>query len=471
MEKKPNSEHTSRVACTSSPDVARLRPDQIRAALVHTNPFCDAHERDAVIGAVHAATGGSDSGLSLAEEWYRRRDDFPGAEHLAATWRARPQYVSHIEGNAALRRRVEAYGFDWAEICAKCEPAHERVQARAENSTTPLDRYSLTSRREEVERTAVEQNHVVGRLALAGQLTAMFGPPGIGKSLITTALVGEACADGRIDPTKCYYLDFDNGAHGLLQRIDFAQAHGFNVLADGYLDMSPRRFRDELDDLCQCNEAFGAFIVLDTIKQHISLMDKERTSAFVSRLRMFSKVGGTCVVLAHVNKNPGPDGKPIYAGTTDLVEQVDAAYILSEIGVDPATRTRTVLFENFKSRGDIARRAAYRYSIAEGLSYRELLESVVEVGETQAAEVQRAAQARDDAAIVDVIAGCITEGVVSKMEIIAAASQRSGAPRRAVRTVLERYTGTDPAAHRWTYSVLARGEKRYALLGAAAARG
>ena len=33
---------------------------------------------------------------------------------------------------------------------------------------------------------------MVGGLAVAGQLTAMFGQPGIGKSLIATALVGEA---------------------------------------------------------------------------------------------------------------------------------------------------------------------------------------------------------------------------------------------------------------------------------------
>ena len=203
---------------------------------------------------------------------------------------------------------------------------------------------------------------------------------------------------------------------------------------------------------------------MDTIKQHVSLMDKERSAAFASRLRRFSKAGGTCIVLAHVNKHPGADGKPKHAGTTDLVELFDGCYVLYELGVDAATQTRTVLFENFKARGPVAKRACYRYSVAEGLSYRELLDSVVAVDEGDLSDMQRAGQMRADAKLIESIAGCIAEGIVSKMDLVAAAIDRSDASKRALLAVLERYTGTDPSVHRWNFSVHARGEKRYALL-------
>ena len=75
-----------------------MRSAHIGALLVHTNQYCDTDRRDQVIRAVHAATGDSDVGLALAEEWYRRRDDFPGSERLAATWRALPRDVESVDG-------------------------------------------------------------------------------------------------------------------------------------------------------------------------------------------------------------------------------------------------------------------------------------------------------------------------------------------------------------------------------------
>ena len=74
------------------------------------------------------------------------------------------------------------------------------------------------------------------------------------------------------------------------------------------------------------------------------------------------------------------------------------------------------------------------------------------------------AGAAADAELIQSIAGCIAEGIVSKMDLVAAAIDRSDASKRALLAVLERYTGTDPSVHRWNFSVHARGEKRYALL-------
>jgi len=462
--------------------VLNPRLDRVRVLLRHISPYGGSEQRTAVLKAVHHTTGGSDEGLAMADEWCREVGNYPGPERFAEIWRSIKHDPDEADGFGRLCMLAEDHGFDWQTLCGDTEPGFEVCDysvieiaetppAPATASSIALDRYSLTFRREEVERTAVDQVHVLGRLALAGQVTAIFGQPAIGKSLITTSLLGKACVEGCIDPRKCYYLDFDTDPNGLLQKIDFARAHGFHVLSDGFLNFSSRKFLEELEDLIRSGSAVGVTIVLDTAKQHVSLMDKERLAAFASRLRSCSKAGGTVIVLAHVNKNVGANGKPVYAGVTDLVEQIDAYYILSEVGVDAATQTRTVLFENGKSRGPIARRVSFRYSVAEGLSYAELLDSVVEVEETDLPEMQRAAQVRTDAVLIDAVAACIAAGVVAKMDLVSAAAERSGLSKRTVLEVLERYTGRDPAVHRWAFTVHARGEKRYALLDCSASGG
>jgi hypothetical protein len=197
-------------------------------------------------------------------------------------------------------------------------------------------------------------------------------------------------------------------------------------------------------------------------------MDKERSSSFASRLRRFSKAGGTVIALGHTNKHPSADGRLVFAGTTDLVEQFDACYILSEVSADTARQTRTVLFENFKARGPVAKRASYRYSIAEGRSYRELLDSVTPVDEIELAQMSQAGQVHEETPVIDAVVACIAAGIVAKMDLVSAAVDRSGVSKRTVIEVLERYTGKDPAVHRWTFTVHARGEKRYALLNGSA---
>jgi hypothetical protein len=267
-----------------------------------------------------------------------------------------------------------------------------------------------------------------------------------------------------IDARKCYYLDFDTDPNGLLAKIDYAKATGIRVLSDGYLGFSSRKFLEEMDQMIDSGTARGSVLVLDTIKQHVSIMQKDESSEFAKRLRRFSKAGGTCLVMAHVNKAKGPDDRPVHAGTTDLVELFDACYLVYEVEADAASSTRTVLFESFKARGPVARRETYRYSTAEGLTYRELLESVQRVDAAEMAGIEAARQLRADAEAIKVVEGAIMSGTVAKMDIQATVMERCRISKRGALAVIDRYTGEDPTLHRWTYSVFARGEKRYRLL-------
>jgi len=108
-------------------------------------------------------------------------------------------------------------------------------------------------------------------------------------------------------------------------------------------------------------------------------MKKDQTSIFGDVVRRFTSHGGTVIMLAHTNKHRGPDGKLIYSGTSDLMDDADGSYSLDIVNEDPSTHIRTVVFESLKARGDVALEATYRYNYDNGISYLARLESIEEV--------------------------------------------------------------------------------------------
>jgi hypothetical protein len=192
-------------------------------------------------------------------------------------------------------------------------------------------------------------------------------------------------------------------------------------------------------------------------------MSKRESTDFSKVIRAFVMQGGTCIALAHVNKNPGKDGRPVYAGTTDIIEDADCAYTLQVIS-EPGASEKVVEFSNIKRRGDVCQQAAYRYRTETGISYSELLHSIRTVEAGDLIPLHHAEELRSDAEAIDVISQCILEGANTKMELASEAARRSGLSRRATIELIEKYTGTDPAAHRWTYEVGDRGRQVFSLL-------
>jgi hypothetical protein len=205
-------------------------------------------------------------------------------------------------------------------------------------------------------------------------------------------------------------------------------------------------------------------IILDTGKKFFDPMSKRQGRAFGKHVRLFVMKGGTIIVLAHTNKHHDNSGKPIYGGTSDLVEDFDCAYLMYEVGKDVDAEIKTIQFENIKSRGNVARQANYRYSIAEGLSYREILESVESVEDAELVALRQAAEFESDADVINAITACIRDGINSKMNLAETAAERSDFSKRAVLRVIEKYTGSDPNVHKWDYDVHERGAKKYRLL-------
>jgi KaiC/GvpD/RAD55 family RecA-like ATPase len=325
-----------------------------------------------------------------------------------------------------------------------------------------LDRYALNHQLSEIDALAVESKLILGAFALLGQSTVIYGAPNSGKTLIVLALIIAALRAGLIDKGSLYYVNTDDTAAGLAEKIRIANEFGFLMLAEGFSGFVADALEDMLLNLAEENAAVGKIVVLDTVTKFVNVLDAGRSRRFMKAVRRFVARGGTVICLAHNNKNPDAKGKPVYRGTSDIINDADCAYVLS-IGNDDG-RERVVLFENRKRRGDVKLVTGYRYITADNISYHERLASVEEVDPNSLDEMRAEEVRQDDTKLIDAIATCIRSGVTTKMLLAEAAAKRALVSKRTAIKVIERYTGDDPATCWWRFRVHERGAKVFELL-------
>ena len=332
---------------------------------------------------------------------------------------------------------------------------------RARNS---LDQFNLAGMADQIEKQAIDAVPFLGLLALLGQYTVLFAPPGTGKTLILFALLIDAINRALLDPSRVYYVDLDDSSKGLAEKLRIAEEYGFQVQAEGYRGFSVELFLVSLQDMTAKDQAKGAVVLLDTIKKFVNVMDKREASRFNRVMRQFVLKGGTVVGLAHTNKALGPNGKPVYAGTTDIRDDCDCAWVMSTVTGQTDGNEKIIECENIKRRGDVPMTFGLKYSTETGISYQDLLSSVQVVADEQLAPIKQAEALKSDAMLIEAVLACIKDGVTTKMLLRDAVVQRAGVSNRAALQVIERYSGTDAQAHRWTYTVHERGAKVFARL-------
>jgi hypothetical protein len=257
----------------------------------------------------------------------------------------------------------------------------------------------------------------------------------------------KAILSGEIDGKNVFYVNADDSHKGLVHKLKLATKHGFKMLAPGYKNFKAEDLPLHLKTLIESNTARGKILILDTVKKFTDLMKKDKVSAFGEGVRQFILHGGTVIMLAHVNKHRGEDNKVVFSGTGDLVDDCDCTYTLDIITEDATSSQRTVMFENFKSRGDVDRQAVYRYNASNSVSYLDRLSSVIEVGqqERDAAEKKRRLDntLASNKLAVEAIKDCLREGINQKTKLIIEAHDRSGLSKKQIVKALADHTGTD----------------------------
>jgi hypothetical protein len=340
-------------------------------------------------------------------------------------------------------------------------PSEQQIR---DSQTHPLKRFSLRGASAHLEHVAADQAPLLDSILLSGQANAWYAPPNTGKSLIFLALLVDAIEQGRIDGDNVIYVNVDDTSRGLAEKVGLLEQLNVHTLGEGEKRFTAKALVPALMELIETNKAHGLFLVLDTLKKFVSIMDKKESASFATLCRQFVLKGGTLLVLGHTNKRPGNDGKLLYSGTSDIIDDFDCAYVISTRPEQPSETEKVVEFENLKRRGDVDARAVFSYTVREKVSYDERLASVRKLDADGFLPVEQLLDAERENAVVAAIGARIAQGDVQKMQLARDVAASTGLGRHKVVAVIDKFTGTDPTVHRWTFVRGHRSTKYFRLL-------
>jgi Primase C terminal 2 (PriCT-2)/Bifunctional DNA primase/polymerase, N-terminal len=441
---------------------------RLRALLDHLDPDASYSEWIDSLMAIHNETGGSDEGLNLADQWSRPGSLYKGFEEVARKWNSFKTGVSRPLTLASMAFKVQEKGLDALEICAQAEEQSEpfepcgmqivRNDTSAGPVCNPLLKFSLLDKVEEIINNSVEAKPMLGPIAMSGQVTAIWAAPNTGKTLIVLNLLKKSIGSGAVDPNKVFYANLDDGANGILVKSGMAQELRFHQIAFGFQGLSLETLKKSIKDAVANKTVKGSLLIIDTVKKVADVMNKTDSSELGALARQYSAVGGTVVLISHTNKNKDADGKPVYSGTSDILQDVDCGWVLSAEKQDGTT---VVTFDNIKNRGFVPGVVRFAYEDSAKVDYLKLVDSVKQLSVDETAEdFDLVAQGSPDAKVVAEIKAQIAAGQNKKTALISAVSKATQVSQNKVSAVLDKYTNDDPVTGEW------RAERRLDLKNA-----
>lgn len=359
----------------------------------------------------------------------------------------------------------EAIGYDGG--VDDFEMVEPEAASKGDKKPFSLDDFALNGSSQEMRKKMLDDVFIVGRLAILGQATVFYAQPNTGKTLITIWMLIDAIKLGDLKAADVFYVNADDTHKGIVTKLELAEQYGFKLLSPGHNGFSADKLVGYMAKLVSQGDARGKVIILDTLKKFTDIMDKKVSTAFGKAMREFVSNGGSVIMLAHVNKHKTAEGKVIHSGTSDIADDVDCAYTLEKVKDD--NDTHTVIFENFKNRGDVAANATYSYTRREGQDYLELLDTVQSLSEDdmKRAKAMKAAQTRLDAnaSVIWAIIDALNDGVCLKTDILETARKNCGESLKRVSKVLDEHTGENFAGgDRWKLSIGDKNAKHYSIL-------
>ena len=432
-----------------------------------------------ILMAVFHETGGSKEGFELADNWSATGSSYISSDDVYSHWKSFNNGVENPITIGTLIKTAKEHGATTHEIEVILELHFEAIKDQTINQNTcsvekkseddtctnkkGLAKFSLRGKSAELESQLIDLKFVMQDIAIAGQSTVIYAAPNTGKTLITLHLLLKAIDENQIKPSKLFYLNMDDTARGLAKKANLFDEYDCHMLTDGHNGFSAAKFPNEIEQMISDNTAADVVIVLDTLKKFTDLMNKKESSKFTGLVRRFVIKGGTVIALAHTNKNKNSNNQRVHAGTTDIIDDFDCAYIVDDI--KKSGSNKIVEFENIKQRGDVFSQAHYSYSTEEGLSYDELLSSVQFIKPDEINQLKAEQQLLDDTLIIEAIKDAIAQGTITKMKIKTAASKASGVSHKQVIQIIEKYTASENCINPiWQYSVGSKGAKKFSLI-------
>lgn len=302
--------------------------------------------------------------------------------------------------------------------------------------------------------------YILLMFALMGEITVLFAPPNTGKTLLALALLAKSIVMGMINPADVYYINADDSQVGLWVKTQIAEKFGFNMLAPWLQGFDPNELRTYLEELITSGLAPGKIMILDTGKKFFDPMSKEQSSSFMNLLRQFTMAGGSVIMLAHTNKRTRSDGTPIPGGTSDVLDDCDAAYTLRTVPGPTGAKEKRVVVECIKSRGGPT--GPFGFAFHDDGAYLEKFDSVRKFDPKELEGLE--AEPEDDGPFIEITKDAIVKGFTTKMILRDEVSRVAEIPKLQALKIIERYTGTDPTRHHWRVEVGRHGSNNYILL-------
>ena len=331
-----------------------------------------------------------------------------------------------------------------------------RTAAPVASALKKLQAFSIYGQSATLKKQILAEVHVLQSLAILGQWTTLYAAPNTGKTLLTIWLLIEQIEKGRLNARDVFYVNADDNFRGLVDKLTIFESHGIQCIAPNHNGFRVLDIYLLMQDLAKRNEASGIVIVLDTLKKFVDLMDKRMGTEFGRFARDFVAAGGTLIALAHTNKHPDAEGKGIYSGTSDIVDDCDCVYVLDQVSKngDGLRMTHTVEFSNKKARGDVATTEGFSFVRSPGQTYGDLLDSVKRLSAHDVIESKQlstmTAELEADSEIIEAVENAIRNRVNKRTEIIQQVVAFTGETNARVRKVLKSRTGADHArGHRW----------------------
>lgn len=405
-------------------------------------------------------------GKEIAREWSKRSDRYKDKEFEDDWSEPKPDHPNPIGIGSVY---MLATKFENETATSTVDEVDETEPGNT--SIGLLKRFSATGTSKQMRKRMLEDIFVMKGIAIFGQWTTLYAAPNTGKTLLTLWLLREQIKAGTINGNDVYYVNADDTFRGAVDKTELAEEWDMQMLLPNINEFKTIHIPVLMKKLAEDDQAKGVIFVLDTLKKFTDLMDKTAASEFGTTARNFVSAGGTLICLAHTNKHKDADGKGIYSGTSDIVDDCDCMYVIDKISSDgdEISCLHTVEFNNQKARGDVSSTAAFSYQRSAGQSYSALLNSVKRVDSYDVDTVKKNAvrdtQQKADQNITTTIVSCIGRGILAKSQIIESVATETADGPTKVRKVLERWTGENyEEGHRWSFNVGAHNKSEYSIL-------
>jgi hypothetical protein len=328
---------------------------------------------------------------------------------------------------------------------------------------------SINGEVEALRKQARDATFIVGRMALAGQITVFYAGPNTGKTLLIMRLVAKASANSTIG-NHVYHINLDDTFEGQISKAELGIRHGFEMVIPTKFPNPQENFAKLVGWLVEEGTAGETVFILDTIKKFVDVMDKRASSNFMNTCRQLTSAGGSIIALAHINKNKDGDNKGVPAGTSDVLDDCDCAYvmdIIDEQKVEAGTK-KTVEFRQEKSRGPVVKEALYSYIEYDDADYERMFYSIklIDGNEADRIRADKALQyelEKDQDLIKEVTARLSGSGGMIQKELVDALTTSGLFPRRKVVECLKRWSCPPEEGGAWTMTKGAHNSSTYKL--------